>query len=265
MGGKGEYRTLVFQLKYPRDKGTLFAHVKNLKGIKNGDDKSFQIREHLSPKEFADRKKKRQLYATNKKSTISKLTMSFEKSKLKVNNEEFASEIRPPSVRQVIFPTTEDLANRLRVNVVQGDMVEVEGQQFIGYTACVQTLTDVNAAYARVCAQHTDARHVVGACRLPGEAWHILQDYNDDDEHRLGAELLHVLASCKIYNRAVFVARKYDGSHIGVKRIDAMVKAATSAILTAPLNEATGVHQFPWEQEPASARGGTIRGRGRRG
>ena len=126
--------------------------------------------------------------------------------------------------------------------------MEVEGQTFAGYTAVVGSMKEVNTAYAKVCRQHPDARHVLGACRSPGENWHILQDFNDDDEHGQGNEFLHLLVSCKMFNHAVFVACIYDGTHIGEKRVKEIQSAAISAIATAPFNKEIGSYQFPWPQ-----------------
>ena len=142
-----------------------------------------------------------------------------------------------------------ELGNRLIITVSQGEEIIVEGQKFIGFTAIVKNLDEVCSAYARIATQHAEARHLVSAWCIPGEDWHHLQDFSDDDEHGLGAELLHLLATCKIYNRALFVARIYDGTHIGPKRIDAFKDAAKSAIVTAPFNREHNLHQFPWPAE----------------
>ena len=264
--GKGEYKTVVFQLKNYRDKGIIFSHVKNLKDVVNDKDLPYQVREHLSAKEFMQQKKHCQLFSANKRSTASKLKMSFEKAKLSVNGEPFKSVIKAPSCQEVLLPTTANLIPRLDIQLVKGDVITVEQQEFHGYTVIANNMDQVNAAYARVAADHTNARHVVGACRLTGENWHTLQDYDDNDEHGAGALLLHMLSTCKIYQRAVFVARVYDGSHIGNKRWDAFQKAAESAILAAPFNKELGLHQFPWPAETNTEGIGTssIRGRGAR-
>ena len=246
--GKGDYKTIIFQLKNFRDKGLIYGNIKNLKDVTNDRDQPYQVKDHLSPKDFALQKKLRQLHTTNKKSTISKLKMSFEKAKLKVDGEVYTPEIRPPTCREILIPSTTELTEHLKVTVVPGEPVTVENQVFQGYTAVVKSTAEVNAAYARVATLHTEARHCIGVCRIPGERWHILQDFNDDDEHGLGAVLLHMLSVCKIYNRAVFVTRTYDGQHICNKRVDAIQRAAESAILNAPFNKATGLHQFPWPQ-----------------
>ena len=106
-------------------------------------------------------------------------------------------------------------------------------------------MSDVNAAYAYVCSNQASARHVLGAYSIPGRAFHTLKDSYDDDEHGVSAELLDILESSNINNKAVFVARFYDGTHIGKKRIDAIIEAARNAILTRPRNTITGKNDYP--------------------
>ena len=86
-----------------------------------------------------------------------------------------------------------------------GQVIEVEGQTFIGYTMTPKTMEEVNLAYVKIKGLHTEARHIVSACRLPGRNFHINQDYFDDDEHNGGSYLLRLLVSCEIQNRAIFV------------------------------------------------------------
>ena len=57
----------------------------------------------------------------------------------------------------------------------------------------------------------------MGACALPRREFPFLADSCDDDKHSLGAEVLDLLESSEIQNCAVFIARYYDGTHIGDK------------------------------------------------
>ena len=171
--------------------------------------------------------------------------MNVQWSKLQYDGKEYKKVINPPTCREILKPSTEELIKQLAVDISPGEIHRLDNQEFVGFSACVRTLEEVNAAYARVRTLHAEARHVVGACALPGCEFPILMDSHDDDEHGLGDHLLQLLEASRIKNRAVFVARYYNGTHIGEKRIDAFWDAACSAILVTPLNSVTGDHQHP--------------------
>ena len=58
---------------------------------------------------------------------------------------------------------------------------------------------------------------MVEAHFLPGRDFHLLRDYDDDDEHGMARSLLSMLEESNIVNRILMVARFYDGTHIGRK------------------------------------------------
>ena len=203
---KGKVKTIVIRLQNVKDRGLIFGHVKNLKDVNNKMNKPFQIREHLSPKEFAARKRQSTIISKNEKlSAAEQLVVNMERAGLIVDGELYVKEIRPPPhmSRNV---KSESLAKQLAVQVSEGETQEVDNQKFIGYTACVKDMSEVNAGYAKVQAMNTSARHVLAACALPGREFHILHDSNDDDEHGVSEQLLAVLEGSNIKNRAVYVA-----------------------------------------------------------
>ena len=81
----------------------------------------------------------------------------------------------------------------------------MEGQTFIGYSCCPKDIQEVNIAYAKLRSMHSEARHVICSCRLPGRNFHTNQTFYDDDEHNGGAFLLDLLTKADIQNRALFV------------------------------------------------------------
>ena len=143
------------------------------------------------------------------------------------------------------------------MKVCRGKPVLVENQEFIGYSAPVRSLQEVNLAYAKVRAMHTDARHVVCACRLPGRNLHTHQDFADDGEHNTGQFLLQLLEKSDITNRVVMVARFYDGTHLGLHRYEAMKDAMASAIDASSYNSTTDRYDMVWIDEHDDSPNGT--------
>ena len=122
-----------------------------MKGVVNENNKHFQIKEHLSQKAFAEKKQQSHLIVKNKKlSAAETLKMKVERSKLKVNGEIYEKVIQPPTCRQILKLTVMQLADRMKVDIVQGETVEKEGQKFLSFSAEVKDLEEVNAAYVRV-------------------------------------------------------------------------------------------------------------------
>ena len=101
------------------------------------------------------------------------------------------------------------------------------------YSAIVK---DVQAAYDKVKIHNMDARHVICAYRMLGREFHELQDFHDDDEYGGDAHLLRILEYSEIMKRAIFVARCYDGTHIGKDCFAAIDNAVKSALVRAPYN-----------------------------
>ena len=244
--GRGSYKTIVIQLQRVRDRGLIFGHVKNLKDLVNENKRPYSIKDHLTAKAYAAKMRQVSLQSKNKKlSAAETLVMNVAKSQFTIDGEVYKKEIKYPDCRKLLEPTILELAEQLQVPVTRGEEVTVEGQTFIGYTACVKSIEEVNAGYVRVVKQHLDARHVIGACTLPGRMYPTLNDFDDNDEHGSGAMLLDMLEKSDITNRAVYVVRYYDGTHIGEKRIDAILEAAHLAILALPFNKVVNIHQHP--------------------
>ena len=78
--GKGDGRTVVVKLSKVNEKGLIFKNATKLKGVKNEYYKHYNIFDQLTAKKAAEKNWERRLYGDNKKKTVDKLKMSFEKS-----------------------------------------------------------------------------------------------------------------------------------------------------------------------------------------
>ena len=123
---------------------------------------------------------------------------------------------------------------------------------FTGYVCDVETFDDVNMAYEWVKFQNLNAQHIVSACRLPSTNSSLGFEYQDDGEHGAGKILLSYMESAQLDNRAIFVARAYDGQHIGQARFEYLLKAAKSVVNQKNYNRVSGCYQFSW---PKTGRG----------
>ena len=109
---------------------------------------SYQIRKHLPPQAFAEKKRRQFLLRKGRRQmTADKLVFSIEKQQLKVNGKEYVKKVIPPSCPQILKPDVESLAGQLRIEISKGDIVTKEDQEFQGYVACVKTTEEVSRAY----------------------------------------------------------------------------------------------------------------------
>ena len=246
--GKGDNRMLILHLLNSRDKSLIYANVNKLKEINSSRDIRYSIDEQLTAQQMAEKQRKRQIWAANKgMSTGDQLRMSFERNKLIVEGKEYKPEVAPPTCKEILQANTEEQLNRAAVSLVRSVNVESEQQLFIGYTLPVKTIQDVNLALAKVKTMHTDARHVICAFRLPHRNYHTHQDYFEDGEISGGEFLLQLMESSEIYNRAVFIVRYYNGTHIGGAQFKALKSAMCSALDRSDQNPITGMYDCVWE------------------
>ena len=119
--GKGKKAPMFVKLMDDDDKPKIFSKVKLLADLKNEYQAAYSVDEQLPGRTREKRRRKRNLMAENRKKTVDKLIMSFEKGKLMVNNAEYVdSSIRVLPVKEILWPSTEDLTKRLVIEVHKG-------------------------------------------------------------------------------------------------------------------------------------------------
>ena len=255
--GSGKDRPMLIELASTMDKGKIYKHVKNLKGLTNMNDQYYQVSDHLPAKTSEAQLHYKRLKKINSKKTVDQLEMSLTRGELQIQGQRYNKLVQTPSEKQILLASKEEKARWKKVKVKEGNVVKKEGCEFHGYSLVANKVDTVRDAYCKLKEMHGGARHIVMAMRFPGRNWHILQDYQDDDEHGAGRQLLSMLQKAEIFNRAVFVVRYYGGKHLGPSRFNAFVEAAQSAITHDPYNHFNKENQTPWpkESDPKKASG----------
>ena len=175
--------------------------------------------------------------------------MKNENSQLIVEGAPYAKSFHPPSCSEILKASKEQRIECLSKEITKGHSKVYQQQEFTGYTVVVKDVHEANIVYAKIKSIHPKARHVIGACRVPGREFHKCQDFYNDGEHQARAVLLGMLLDSEIQNRAVFVVSKYNGDHIGSKRFNLMQDAVKSAVDRAPVNHVTGNHNTIWNRD----------------
>lgn len=137
---------------------------------------------------------------------------------------------------------------------------EVQGSQFIGHVAPVDTVDDAEAFVDVVSEEYDDATHNVPAYRvLTGE---MVREYSSDDGEPTGSAgkpALNVLTQRDLSNVTAVVTRYYGGTNLGV---GGLARAYSRAVKEA-VDEAGVIEEVPHEHLEITVAyddSGTVRG-----
>ena len=249
--GKGKYRPLQVTIMNVHDKSLIYSNAEKLKDKTNEKKKSYRIEDVLPTRLAEKKRKKRTMVWRNKNRTTvgDRLRVEFDKGRLMVEGAPYKSQLVNPDNCDILKLKPEEILELQKVPVCKGMPVTHETSQFVGYVADIRSFEDANCAYEWVKYNNMGARHVIAAAKLVGPDTIYNVDFEDDNEHGGGKALLDYLDEAKIEGRAVFVARYYDGKHIGPKRFKCMINAVKLAMNQKPFNTVTQKFQFSWEKD----------------
>ena len=125
---------------------------------------------------------------------------------------------------EVLDLKTEELDDILEADVIKGEVLQSEGNAFIGYTADVSSFAEIRKLYLKLRLLHARARHIVCAYYLPG-AKHHYQDYEDDGEIGAGRVILSFMQRNNLMNRVFFVTR-FCGAKLGRRKVQFVHKCS---------------------------------------
>ena len=232
------------------ERAQIFKMVSNLKDTRNENKQRFFLNKQLPARIREEKRREREIIKENydlpkaQRSNIEKT-----KDGLMIDDQPYKKMITAPQAGDLLKQVKTDRTQRRQLTITGGNVVYAENQRFHGYSAFIQDFKDISNAYMNVRERHADARHICCAYRLPGNDIATLQDYVDDDEPGGGRKLLEILKEMDSFHRVIFVARYYDGTHLGMDRFQYMKNAALSAIIKAPRNKYTGEDEFKEAQE----------------
>ena len=249
--GLQEPRSICVHLGSAQERSLIFGNVKELKDAKNSNNQRYYINKQLPARIREEKKRGRSIIKNNfnlpraQQANVEK----GEDGEIYIDDIPYEKAIKVPKPEEILRQKPTEREQRRKITITKGNIVHVEDSTFIGYSAFVDSFDDITKAYQNVKEKHADARHVCCAFRLPGIEIALLQDYVDDEEPGGGRKLLDLLEELDTFNRAVFVARYYDGNHIGPERFHGMRSAALSAIIKTPINKYTGINELSWSKD----------------
>ena len=253
--GKGKNRPIKVVLVNSADKGLIYSNANKLQGKKSKSGKSYKIDDQLPARQQELKNKSRHFIWRNKKSTAEKIELSVKRGQLQVEGTPYNSKIKIPDDQKLSKLKPDEIKELNKIKVRKGVPEIYGGSTFTGYISDNSSFDDVNKAYEWVRFHNLDARHIVCACKIPGSTVIDSFAYEDHEEHGAGQRILKYMDEVGLDNRAVFITRHYDGTHIGPQHFECMIKAAKSAVNQKPFNEVTGSYQFSWSNKKSRRRG----------
>ena len=135
----------------------------------------------------------------------------------------------------------------------------VQGSEFIGHAAPVDSVETAEAFLAKIEAEYDDATHNVPAYRVRADPFREYASDDGEPSGSAGKPMLSVLSGRELENVAVVVTRYYGGTNLGV---GGLVRAYSRATKEA-IDDAGVVEQRPQETFRAVVDyddSGTVRG-----
>ena len=160
--------------------------------------------------------------------------VSYGRGGICVNVEPYKKKIFPPTPKELIDMTAQELEQILKINTTKSPRITMEDSHFIAYSAEVSSFAEINSVYRKIKLIQPDAKHVVCAYSLSSsqsnEELCYQMDYQDDGEPSAGRFLLDLLNQHSLKQRAIFVARIYGGRRMGIDRFKCYLRAAKLAL-----------------------------------
>lgn len=229
--GSGNNRPILVSFKYMKDKQIIMKNLNKLKGKINANGKAYFISEQLPEKLAEDRRQHYYKKQQNKQLPAEhQLDLQIQKNQLMIGNKRYVPPIQPVTPATWLRIPMIELGTIDKYPVIPGEKLTKESSLFTSCAAKVSTLEEVQTAYHKIRRLEPEATHVMCAYRLPGMDFINLQSFVDDGEHGSGRALLDLLIERKEFGRAVFVARYYEGVHLGALRFKLITQLADTAL-----------------------------------
>ena len=239
--GVQEPRLTVVFLQTGQQKRDVLRFKSNLKGLKNWNQKPMYINDYIPAAIQEKRKRDADIFSINE-NLQQPVDVKFVKGRLTVAGSPYVQKITPPSPKDLVDISPERIEKILQTPIQEGGIITQERSIFTGYTAAVDSYSEVRDLYIKLKLMHPGVRHIVCAFWIRGDPFYS-QDFCDDGEISAGRSLLNILLNNNMENRVVFVARKFGGTKMGSSRFECYREAAISAIQSQPWNNKLKLEQ----------------------
>lgn len=189
--GKGQYKPMLVCIRNHNDKLAIFQNLDKLKEPNKSKDRPFFITDHL-PEAWAERKRyihhlkqlNKQLPAAQRhKATVKNNAVYFD-------DDEYQPPVTAPTVKEFLQLSAKRRRVIRELQVFKGEEESEQRSVFIGYSAQVFSVKQVEDHFHHIRLLNPDAMHIMCAFKLPGVDFTKVQGSIDDGEHGGGRVLL---------------------------------------------------------------------------
>ena len=231
--GNAEPRLLVATLGSLEQKRLVLEYKYFLKNIKIGG-KSVYINNYFPLQHQEKRRRERDILS--QLDNIEGVDVGYAKGGLAIQGEIYKKKVNPPSPKEMIQLSTDEIGDILKLKTIKGAKITQEKSSFVAYTAKVNSFEEVRKLYIKLKLIQPEARHIPCAYWLPNAEIPYSTDFHDDEEPGAGRTILDLLKKFSLKSRVIFVARKYGGIKMGADRFKCYTEAAKSSVLNDPSN-----------------------------
>lgn len=228
-------RPLVAKLNWPK-KEEIMNNTSKLRGKKGAGNKPFFV-SNQEPEAYVEKRKKVSFHYKYQKALYEDTPGEHRPEiimkrghHVKVNGEILKSRIAVPTAESLIKMDDAEREFVDKVKYFTSKTLREGGSKFTGYSCAVNSINDVRRAYARIKLLCADADDVMMAYSIDDGFGKQEVDYYDDREVGGGYRCWDAIRFHDEPNVAVFVARHFDGVHIGPIRFKKIWKAASLAL-----------------------------------
>ena len=217
--------TIVITLAHLQEKQWIMKNKAALKGIKTGG-KQHYIQEYLPVSINEKRRREREI-----KNMYAESETGYRRGKLTIRGQYYKPVIVPPVPEDVVCLSMTQLDNVLMQNIANGNKFVVEGNEFLGFAAKINSHQQIKDMYLKLRIIHPKARHIMCAYIMDKNINDPEnKNFCDDGEIAAGRQLLELLEINQLENTVLFVIRYFGDNKIGQNRFACINKAAVSAL-----------------------------------
>ena len=232
---------MYFQNAQQKQEVLNFKHY--LKGVRGDDGKPMYINDYVPAAVIEKRRRDRDIHRLNEQKQAPQ-EVKYVKGRMYLNGEVYQQKVLPPTPRQLIDHTPEEMNRILKLDLTIGGKISQDKSLFEGYTARVTDHKSIRDLYIKVKLMAPTARHVICAYVIDGDPM-FCQDFCDDNEPGAGRALLNYMLQQNITNCVIFIARKFGGIKMGASRFECYVEAGKLAVKdTMPKEQVTQTQTY---------------------
>ena len=243
--GQGTNKPVVILVDSITDRATLFQamDVYRKACVEEQTEPQFYCSDYTPAPIKEARRKERDIFRNNEKDTANQISMSMEKTGLKVEGAAYQPPIKPPEPTQVLSYTDQQLDSIYELELNAGEKVVHEESTFIAYSIPVNAHLVIENAYMKLRLKHPTAKSISCSFSIPGMPRYKHEDFCDDKEIGAGRLLMNIIKKNQLTNIAIFAVRIQKSGNIGPKRFQMISQAVQNAMKCKPFNRYTNSKQ----------------------